>query len=245
MENTMKISSQNHKVRASIAFTKVVSAGAFLALLLLTSSQVFSAVIPGLFNTGVDNSGQELSPGSSDTHYNLAGPLSAAYVIQKYPGWAHAPAGSLWIGPLSGLTTAPVGDYSYKLPFDLTGFDPDTASITGNWATDNIAEILLNGNSTGIVNNFSGTSSETFITLHDFTINSGFVPGENTLEFVVTNLPSSINSLNPTGLLVTNLSSQVSAVPLPASVWFLGSGLFFLMTFAYKSYSLALRTVTI
>jgi hypothetical protein len=71
--------------------------------------------------------------------------------------------------------------------------DPTTATITGRWAVDNAAKILLNGVDTGI-----SLDDEGYRELHDFAISSGFVDGVNTLEFVVDN----IHDPSPVGLRV-------------------------------------------
>jgi len=98
----------------------------------------------------------------------------------------------------------PVGDYVYTFEFDLTGLDPDTVSIKGELAADNVASIWLNGVDTGFVHP-DGTSS--FRSLEPFSIKGGFVSGMNTLAFLVN------NNVGPSGLLIANLRG--GAVPLP------------------------------
>ena len=83
------------------------------------------------------------------------------------------------------------------------------------WATDNYGAIWLNGVDTGLSKGLYG-----FQTLDAFEVNSGFLPGINSLEFRVTNEP---NKSTPSGLLVANLTGH--AVPLPATAWLLASGL--------------------
>jgi hypothetical protein len=87
---------------------------------------------------------------------------------------------SQWIGP----DTADGSNYSggvytldYQTTFDLTGYDPSTVTLTGQWSTDNIgSDILINGVSTG-------NASSDFSQWYSFTISSGFVPGVNSLDF--------------------------------------------------------------
>jgi hypothetical protein len=55
-----------------------------------------------------------------------------------------------------------------------------------------------------------------------FEILTGFVDGENTLQFSVDNL---LPGPNPSGLLVANLTGTASEVPIPGTVWLLGSAL--------------------
>jgi hypothetical protein len=120
-----------------------------------------------LFNTGVDNNGVLLAPGAVDPHYTLLGTSPAgptAYVVIPSPGspfpippwFADGPA-SMWIGPLANEDVFPTaanpgygGVFDYRTTFDLTGFNPATAVITGGWSTDNHGvDILINGISTG------------------------------------------------------------------------------------------------
>jgi hypothetical protein len=73
---------------------------------------------------------------------------------------------------------------TFRTTFDLTGLDPSTASISGLWGADNTGvAILLNNNSTG--NSLPGSPSTNFGQLHSFSINTGFVSGINTLDFVI------------------------------------------------------------
>ena len=46
--------------------------------------------------------------------------------------------------------TDPGGDYVYRTTFDLTGFDPNSAVLTGQWAVDDTGVLKLNGDSTGV-----------------------------------------------------------------------------------------------
>jgi hypothetical protein len=170
---------------------------------------VQAATITGLFNTGVDGTGTVLPNGTADPHYSLTGPLSGAVVTARFIDganqWVVPPAGSAWIGPLPSSQSAPTGHYVYTLRFDLTGFDPATAIITGDLAADNTPLIFLNGTDTG----FSHPNQ--YVTLESFAITNGFLPGTNFLEFRVSNNPS--GGQNPTGLLIANLSGTVQDCP--------------------------------
>jgi hypothetical protein len=161
--------------------------------------------IPGLYSTGVDGNGDALPTGSDELHYSYSGPvIPPAKVLDGHIAWVVPPVGSAWIGPANGDNEVPVGDYTYTLEFDLTGLDPDIASIQGELATDNVASIRLNGVDTGFVHP-DGTSS--FRSLAPFSIKAGFVPEMNPLEFLVS------NNVGPSGLLIANLRG--GAVPLP------------------------------
>lgn len=193
-----------------------------------------AATIPGLFNTGVLSDGTVAPAGAVDLHYvliasadpNFPGP--SAIVANPIPAglWLANSTTSRWIGPTvnqgypTGAAAHPIGDYTYRLTFDLTGLDPATASITGNWAADNSGQFIrLNGANT------PGNAVPVFTSLQAFTVSSGFVTGINTLDFVVKN--TSGGGSNPTGLRVSDIAGTANAtvVPAPAAFWLLGTGL--------------------
>lgn len=193
----------------------IIATIAFSSVYLTTTA---AEPIPGLFNTGVLNDNSLANGGSVDLHYVLtesADPSSTTFVTSAIPPpdyWiANGPI-SQWIAPdpnqdFSGLGDSD-GNYIYRLTFDLTGFDPNTASISGQWAVDNTGEdILINGVSTG---NYVNSSLP--IGFSPFTINEGFVEGLNTLDFLVFNIPEPTGT-NPTGLRVEFLSSEASPIP--------------------------------
>lgn len=203
------------------------------AVLLLHATLVRADPIAGLFNTGVDGSGTVLPVGTADPHYSMTGPVSGARVITKNALWATPSAGSAWIGPANADTSHPSGLYTYLLSFDLTGFDPATASIGGQWATDNDAIIYLNGVSTGQSKGVLGYTS-----LAPFGIASGFVAGQNTLEFRVTNSVAGTGIINPTGLLVAGLTGSATRVPEPVSALLFATGLVLVATLRRRRASL-------
>jgi len=199
--------------------------------------------ISSLYNTGVNNAGVPLANGAADPHYAL--------IAQPAPGGLSdqvlTSAGGFPIGPWLGdnSTSAwiaangnadgegPAGNYTWRTTFDLIG-DPATSIIEGVWATDNGAvDILINGMSVG-----TGQLSSSHNIWTPFLIDSGFVYGINTLDFVVNNLV--VGSPNPTGLRVQmtgfagNLPPPSVAVPEPTSIalWLLVSG--FVMVYVLR-----------
>ncbi len=193
-----------------------------LAVLAVWSSG--AAPIPGLFNTGVDNNRALLANSAVDPHYQLvqradgtASGSNAFVVIDTlYPivgtgPWMASGPGSKWIGPMANQSTgSAAGDYRYRTTFDLTGLEPGTAIITLRVSSDNaIAEVQLNGTPTGLAYDgnfvaFSGT----------LTINSGFVDGTNTLDFVVNNAGT---TANPTAFRAEFLSGTAEPVLPPGT----------------------------
>ena len=190
--------------------------------------QAYAAPI-ALFNTGVDSTGTPLSHGTvGDPHYSLtsvpAGSTSAIRIITSVGGFPIGPyigdnALSAWIGPNNDSDlNGPTGTYIYRNTFDLTGFNPSTAAITGAWTTDNNGlDILLNGISLGFTTSFTAFSSG----FSPFTITSNFNSNINTLDFVVN------NGGGPTALRVqmTGTADPSGQVPEPASLALMGLGL--------------------
>lgn len=188
-----------------------------LALLFVLAADAAHAVpVPGLYNTGVDATRAVLADGAVDPHYVLISsadpsyPGPSAYACWPIAGgyWLSNDATSRWIGPAvnegypSGAPPHPVGDYTYRLSFDLTGFDPATVVVNGNWGVDNSGTILING--------VSVASTSSYNPLAAFSITSGFVAGVNHLDFVVNNW--SAGGANPTALRVANLTGTATAL---------------------------------
>lgn len=197
-------------------------------LLTLLCVQVPAAPITTLFNTGVDALGSPRPDGTiGDLHYSLISvhaPFTSVIRIRTSAGGFPIPpylgdnAFSAWIGPNNDMAlNGPAGTYVYRTTFDLTGFNPGTASITGGWSTDNNGlDIRINGVSLG----FTTAANQFEIGFAPFTVNSNFVAGINTLDFLVN------NSGGPTALRVELVgSANSSAVPEPASIVLVAVGI--------------------
>jgi hypothetical protein len=177
-------------------------------------AQVSAAAITGLFNTGVDGSGNALgADGLADPHYsvtasNIGVPINTPAVTYSHPAYAANDANSRWISNSSSGSPGN-GFVDFTLTFDLSGLNAATAQISGSWGADNLGTIFLNGVNTGITNG-------TFGFLSPFAINSGFVSSINTLTFQIQDFGP------PLAFRVDNISGTAdvltAAVPEP-STW--------------------------
>lgn len=164
-----------------------------------------AGTISTLYNTGTG--------GPVDPHWTVNG--ASAYVTDAsgFPFGSHWPPNgdATWISPqpsyTSGQTDAP-GQYLYSTQFDLSGYDPSTASLLAQFAADDsVLLIYLNGNLSNFFLPVTG-----FIT-QSAAIQSGFVFGINELDFLVVNMD--LQSANPTGLRVSFASNADPAGPPP------------------------------
>ena len=199
------------RIRQSIAAALVALAPA------LAGAQ--TSAIPGLFNTGVDASGNKLPVGVADPHYTVLENGGAAAMTYDNGAYAQR-ATSQYIWQTSSGTPGST-TRTFRTTFMLgAGLDPLTALITGEWSTDNVGlNILINGVATG-------NTSPTFSFFTPFTINTGFVSGLNTLDFVVQDQgpPGALNVNNIQGT-VRALQGPSTTVPEPTTVVLMGSGL--------------------
>ena len=122
----------------------------FAAVLLALSAAAAQAVpIPGLVDTGVgtpntDDPSWQITAdpdgGSVPRPATILDPTGGSSPFSWYSG-APVEAGANWIGPNSNAADQNAGvasgDYSYQLQFDLTGYDPSTASFIYASAADN------------------------------------------------------------------------------------------------------------
>ena len=162
--------------------------------------------VPGLFNTGVDETGAVIADGEIDPHYQIAvnpdseSPDAIVHDSSVFPivagPWLANNDVSKWISPAFTTVASAGGDYTYRLTFDLAGFDPSTAFVEGNWTSDNAGlAILINGSPTG------NTNPGSFGALTPFTIPPGnFISGLNTIEFVLNNAAVGYTGLRVEGI---------------------------------------------
>jgi hypothetical protein len=142
--------------------------------------------------------------------------LSAVTTPNGYPigPWAANNSGSRWIDPQNVEAVGPVGTYIYETTFTLSqNANLSTALITGPGSLDDtMTDVVINANSLGSL-------GLVWAHLRSFTIDSGFVTGFNTLEFVV------YNSGGPTGLRIDKIAGSYETVREPTVLALIGQGL--------------------
>lgn len=202
--------------------TKVYRAFTFGSLAVVwattVSTTAYAVNISGLYNTGVDNSGNALAANVNDPHYDLVFPVASTNtevtVNNGYPipPWFVNNAGSRWIGPAAnGYGLA--GNYAYETTFSLpANANLNTVNITGLWSTDDSSiGLFINGFPTA--NSTSGHAS-----LWPFSVSGSglFNVGPNTLRFELNNSILAGFS-NPTGLRVDQIQGTYLLIPEPAT----------------------------
>lgn len=224
-----------------------VSGAAIAALLAMGAAGAQAAPVSpidlGLYNTGVDNSGNTLTNGTVDSHWSLScsGPCApgTAYAATSVGGFPIGPwigdnTTSTWLAPTtpangsSGYDPTTDGAYNWTLHFTLGS--TLGVGFTAQLAADNKpTSITLNGNPIPVPgptgSNTNGPPPEYFHSWEIFQALTGFVSGDNTLTITVLNYHQ--DGGNPTGfrLEFTDASQAGAPVPLPAAVWLFGTAL--------------------
>lgn len=174
----------------------------------------------GLTNTGAGQAG-----GDHDLNYSVAygadisSALSATatpYSTVISPGnasWIASGGDSEWIGVQnSPYTSDPVGYYVYSYKIEAGLFSGGSATIGGRWATDNEAQLYVNGAATGNLVDYSSPSGYSFQHWTDFSLSN--VKEGDTLQFIVHNANDTTGA-NPTGLRVEYKNATVESTPEP------------------------------
>jgi hypothetical protein len=187
--------------------------------------------ISGLHPTGVDDFNQALvGDVVTDPHYSIvvdpAGEMPDAVTVPvdgfPIPPWFANDSNSRWISPPdvneAGDANAEPGTYVYQTTFSLAGKDIENAVIVGSRGTDDAGPtVLLNGVEVPT------SPSRGFGERSWFAINAAsakaagaeFLPGDNTLAFVVEN---GGDAVNPSGLRVDDLFARAApegSTPIP------------------------------
>jgi PEP-CTERM motif len=215
-----------------------------IAALALSSCAVLSqaASISGLKNTGADS-----AAGAQDLNYSLS-TNSGTTVITGGRGWDAATINSLWVQndansqwltPLqngeASLDPTVTSVYTWKLSFDLTGFDVTTASFAARYRTDNAGTASLNGTNLGadIVPPGNFRDIDAWQSFGAAAGSGLFQAGINVLTFTVQN-DAQLEG-NPSGLRVEfDSSNVVSAVPEPEALGLALAGLGVLSAFTLR-----------
>lgn len=164
----------------------------FLSAVLATAvliSPAAKATPITIHNTGTVSSGADpyyIITASNDPSVPAYSP---AYIDTSWAGgWASAINGTDWINPsASGMGGQNFGIYSYTYTtsFDLTGFDPTTAVLSGLLQADDEVTLFLNGHQVSTSNVGTYTRATAFTVGSNYS--SDFQSGVNTLSFLVTN----------------------------------------------------------
>jgi hypothetical protein len=224
----------------------------FLALVCQTAIVAFVALpvhadlisISDLYNTGVDNSGNAIANGATDTHWSVVGSPTIsgtanyyngspkAYYIDQYNGGKFGPTGtSSWISPPNATAaTSPytpvspaqdvvVAVYQF-VPTDYTY--QTTFTLPAGFLSASISgKWVCDNDSQGIFLNgnlLTDLVNNPTGGYQEFTTSnqSFFTSGTNTLQFIVRNIRQNAENYNPSGMQVQ--VNGVYAVPEPSSV---------------------------
>ena len=166
--------------------------------------------ITTFFSTGVDNAGIPLAAGFADPHWTLTGvfggPRAFRVTNPSGLGWCGNTSTSSWISADANSGNGTAGIYLYTLVFDLSGFDPATAQISGTLSVDDTATIRLNGATID-------APAYSYGSLTPLSITSGFVAGSNTLTIEVMSIGG------PAGLQISaTATAKVADVTQPAAI---------------------------
>jgi hypothetical protein len=191
-----------------------------VAVLVLAVTPAFAGTIT-IYGTGAANN----ASGQPDLNYQLVSAPNGvtfpaqAYTTDGFGPWLIPPPGLWWDNPFDQPANGPKGTYQYQTSFDLTGFLPATAVLTGVAGADDQGEIYLNGVDTGVT--LLGFVAPTPFTITDGMNGAHFQNGVNTLDFMVYNTLQLEQS--PTGLFV-EITGTANPTPELGTLGLLGTG---------------------
>jgi hypothetical protein len=228
----------------------------FLAVLPLSASQV-NFFGTGVNSSNVVQAGGTLDTHWTITATTQpAPPNSSVFVAQgctTFSDCGPAPAGwplnGTWADTSGGASTGTTGawvsafnsdpnsdsptgySYSYTETFNLSGFVLGSVTLSGFWAADNCANIVLNGTALTATDCTNAANANQYNPKTAFTITNasgtGFISGINTITWVVKNFPTS--APDPSGLLVEVNGATgnilLNNMPEPATLFGVGLGL--------------------
>ncbi len=156
------------------------------------------ATAVALFGTGRDADDLALPGNAVDPHW-----IVSASADERYPGpdartnsegtypmnRYQYPSHSRWIASHNFAWTDvdALGDYIFETTFDLTGFAPETAVVSGVWSADDIGVMRLNGTVVATQAQEQADWPAVQNPPHSFELTAGFLPGVNVLSVTVTN----------------------------------------------------------
>jgi hypothetical protein len=224
---------------------------AAVSLVWLTTSA--SATTIGLWSSGVclgqnttlsdctAGAGSLLNFGVSDNNYTILSNgigapngANSTSTESAFGPYVVNNSGSEWIEPgFHSLQAAAysAGTWTVQTTFDLTNFVASSLVLQLDIAVDNLVSVNINGHAvTGFAPSCNATTAPQCFTLFqsnhsiDNTAAGGYLPGINTLQFVVTN--SDGPGANPTALRIQAIgNATLSGVPEPGTWTLLGLGL--------------------
>lgn len=162
----------------------LVSAVLFAGLVPAACPTALADTLP-LYGTGVDDANLALPGGAADPHFFVLETGDQAVVLSSlWSQWVPNDTNSAWIGWIDD-PFPPTGTFTYRTTFDLTGYDPSTAVLTGDWAADQFGHIVLNGVDTGVSLPDGNWDGGQHPNLNPLVVSGGFIDGINVLDFVV------------------------------------------------------------
>lgn len=141
----------------------------------------------------MDDYDASLADDSIDSHWRIIEPLGKDAVVDTRGGYVEPLGAAKWVAPSLPNT---FNEYWYVLEFDLSGFQPETALISGATSADGSWEIYLNDQFVQ-----ASVTSGAWGYAGCFQLSEGFLPGKNQIRIKV--LEPAGNHL--TGLLVQGL----------------------------------------